>query len=247
MSVAAWSRLVGHGTAGPARQHGHGRSHRLEAQGSTGRPPANAGSFTSVTRLLLVRHAQSEWNALGRWQGWSDPALSELGRTQARAAVPALGRFDAVVTSDLRRARDTAAILAGALGLGPVAVEPRLRERDVGEWAGLTRDQIEQRWPGALDQEGGPRPPGGESPPEVLSRVRRALDDLAAAYVDSSVLVVTHGGVIRGIERHLGMEPAPVPNLGGSWLDVDRGRCAVGNRVVLVDPDDVAVTVPRQL
>ncbi|MDP8988105.1 MAG: histidine phosphatase family protein [Actinomycetota bacterium] len=200
-----------------------------------------------MTRLLLVRHAQSEWNALGRWQGWSDPALSELGREQARRAIPALGWFDAVVASDLRRARDTAVILADALGLGPVAVEPRLRERDVGQWAGLTRPQIEQRWPGALDQPGGPRPPGGESPREVLFRAQRALDDLAATYGDASVLVVTHGGVVRGLERHLGVQPAPLPNLGGVWLDVEEGRWQLGSRVLLVDPDDVAVTVPRQL
>ncbi len=200
-----------------------------------------------MTHLLLVRHAQSEWNAVGRWQGWSDPPLSELGREQARAAVPALGGFDAVVASDLLRAGDTAAILADALGVGPVAIEPRLRERDVGEWAGLTRAQIDQRWPGALDQPGGPHPPGGESPREVFSRARRALDELAATYGQAEVLVVTHGGVIRGIERHSGVEPAPLPNLGGVWLDIEHGRWELGNRVVLVDPDDVAVTVPRQL
>jgi broad specificity phosphatase PhoE len=200
-----------------------------------------------VTRLLLVRHAQSEWNALGRWQGWSDPALSELGRAQARAAASAVGPVDAVVASDLRRARATAEILAETLDLGPVAVEPRLRERDVGEWAGLTREQIEQQWPGALDQPGGPRPPGGETPAQVISRVQRALDDLAGRYGDASVLVVTHGGVIRGIERHLGIAPESLPNLGGAWLDVEPGRWEVGARVLLVDPDDVAVTIPRQL
>jgi broad specificity phosphatase PhoE len=200
-----------------------------------------------VTRLLLVRHAQSEWNATGRWQGWADPALSELGREQARTAVPAVGRVDAVLASDLQRARDTAAILADALDLGPVRIDARLRERDVGEWAGLTRAEIEQRWPGALDRPGGLRPPGGENPAQVLSRVRRALDDLAESYGDLSVLVVTHGGVIRGVERHLGVAPAPLPNLGAVWLDVDHGAWKVGSRVLLLDPDDVAVTVPRQL
>ncbi|HEV2767366.1 MAG TPA: histidine phosphatase family protein [Acidimicrobiales bacterium] len=200
-----------------------------------------------MTRLLLVRHAQSEWNALGRWQGWSDPPLSSLGREQARAAVPALGGFDAVVASDLVRARDTAAILADALGLGPVAIDPRLRERDVGEWAGLTREQIDERWPGALDQPGGPRPPGGESPPQVFARARRALDELAVTYGEAELLVVTHGGVIRGVERHFDIEPAPLPNLGGVWLDVEHGRWELETRVLLVGPNDVPVTVPRQL
>jgi len=101
-----------------------------------------------VTRMLLARHGQSEWNALGRWQGQADPPLSELGRQQARAAADRLGTVDAIVSSDLERALATAAIIAEVLGVGPVLVEPRLRERSAGEWSGLTRDEIEADWPG---------------------------------------------------------------------------------------------------
>src|SRR5829696_1601221 len=97
----------------------------------------------AVTRLLLVRHAQSEWNADGRWQGWADPPLSGLGRRQSATAADALGWPDAIVASDLERARETAAIIAAAGGPGAFEVEPALRERDLGDFTGLTRAEIE--------------------------------------------------------------------------------------------------------
>src|SRR3954465_11358953 len=110
-------------------------------------------------RVLLLRHGQSEWNAAGRWQGWADIALTERGEDQAREAGARLAerdlhRFHAVACSDLMRARRTAALLADALGLHhiEVEVEPDLREFDVGEWSGLTRPEIEARWPGQLDR-----------------------------------------------------------------------------------------------
>src|SRR5438270_7968282 len=132
-----------------------------------------------TSRVLLVRHGQSEWNALGRWQGQADPPLSDLGRDQARAAARALGAVDAVFASDLQRATETAHIIAGALGIGPVLIDERLRERDAGEWSGLTRDEIHERYPGYLpddrhrtfapDPDGEPRrPPGWESDEALL-------------------------------------------------------------------------------
>ncbi|MGI8759455.1 MAG: histidine phosphatase family protein [Acidimicrobiales bacterium] len=199
-----------------------------------------------MTRLLLVRHGQSEWNAVGRWQGWADPALTELGNEQSRLATTAVGPVDAVVASDLRRALDTATILAEGLGAGPVVVEPRWRERDVGEWTGLTRAEIDQRWPGALAT-ATPEPPGGESPARLVARVLAAVERLAGDYPGEVVLVVTHGGVIRGLERHLGVDPEPLPNLGGVWLQVEAGGMVAGSRLLLIDPGDVPVTVPRQL
>ncbi|MEY2406219.1 MAG: glucosyl-3-phosphoglycerate phosphatase, partial [Acidimicrobiaceae bacterium] len=83
-------------------------------------------------RILLVRHGQSEWNALGRWQGQADPPLSDLGRLQAHAAAHALGAVGAVFASDLVRAAETAAIIAAELGVGPVVIDADLRERDAG-------------------------------------------------------------------------------------------------------------------
>src|SRR5918995_495099 len=103
-----------------------------------------------MARLLLVRHGESTWNAQGRWQGWADPPLSDIGRAQAESAAPAAAPVDAVVSSDLERARTTAELMAAVLDAGAVRVEPGLRERDVGDFTGLTRAEIEERWPGVL-------------------------------------------------------------------------------------------------
>ena len=106
-----------------------------------------------------MRHGQSEWNAIGRWQGQADPPLSDLGRRQAREAARAIGAVDAVWASDLRRAAETAAIISADIGVGPVVLDPDLRERDAGEFSGLTRAEIEERFPGYLEDDR--RPPGG--------------------------------------------------------------------------------------
>src|SRR5207302_10768657 len=113
-----------------------------------------------MTRLLLVRHGESEWNAVGRWQGWADPPLSELGQRQAAVAARAVGAVDAIVSSDLQRASQTAAIIAGELGIGPVVVDVALRERAAGTSTGLTRDEIDEQFPGSLAN--GERPDGYE-------------------------------------------------------------------------------------
>ncbi len=204
-------------------------------------------SLGIVTRLLLVRHGQSEWNAAGRWQGQADPPLSALGREQAyRAATALTYGVEAVVTSDLRRAHDTATIMAERLGLDPVSVDAQWRERDVGEFTGLTRGEIEQRWPGILVP-ATPEIPGGEAPDALLRRACAAVDGVVAAHAGASVLVVSHGGLIRRLEHHLGGPVAPLPNLGGACLDVDESGMTMGPRLLFVDPDDVEVTVPQQL
>src|SRR3954470_3221171 len=107
-----------------------------------------------MTRLLLVRHGESEWNAAGRWQGGADPPLSETGMLQAADAGERLRGtgITAIVASDLKRTTRTAEIIAGVLGIATVHPEPGLREFDVGEWSGLTRPEIEERWPGHLDR-----------------------------------------------------------------------------------------------
>src|SRR5687767_12015126 len=117
-----------------------------------------------ATRILLVRHGESEWNASGRWQGWADAPLSELGQQQAVEAAQAVGAVDAVVASDLSRAAETARIISELIGVGPVLTMEGLRERDVGEWSGLTRKEIGERWPETLEAWGRgemPPPPGG--------------------------------------------------------------------------------------
>lgn len=196
------------------------------------------------TRLLLVRHGESTWNADGRWQGQADPDLSARGIRQAREAARRVDGVAAVWTSDLGRARQTAGLLAGPHGL-PVRVESRLRERDAGEWQGHTRDEIEARWPGYLTT--GRRPPGYEDDASVLARALAALADVAAVHAGESVLVVTHGGVVRTLERHLGDDrPALLPNLGGRViLASGEGRLALGERVLLLH--DTIITAPQQI
>jgi probable phosphoglycerate mutase len=197
-----------------------------------------------ATRLLVVRHGQSTWNAEGRWQGHSDPPLSALGEAQARAgaaAVAALG-ITAAFSSDLQRARQTAELLAPPSL--EVVVEPMLRERDVGEWEGLTRDEIDAQFPGM--RESYRHPPGFETDEDLVGRVHPALMALATRLADGSVaLVVAHGGVIRSLERRLDAPSAPVPNLAGRWFVAHGAELVLGDREVLIDPDDATLTVPK--
>lgn len=198
-----------------------------------------------MVKLLLVRHGESTWNAQSRWQGQADPPLSPFGERQAEDAIARLtevATITAVWTSDLVRARRTGELIAKRLGLGGVRAEPRLRERDVGAWSGLTRDEIEERWPGYLAARRSP--PDFEGDDALLERARAGL----AAAVDGTgtgdVLVVTHGGVIRTIERSLGATPERLPNLGGRWVVADSPAAfTLGDRVVLLEPEEV--TVPR--
>ncbi|HUP68781.1 MAG TPA: histidine phosphatase family protein [Acidimicrobiales bacterium] len=177
-----------------------------------------------MARLLLLRHGQSTWNAEHRWQGMADPPLSELGERQAERAAAWLAgaapSFSAVAASDLRRSRRTAEIIAEALGLGEVELDPALRERDVGEWSGCTTDEITARWPEELRawRNGRlARPPGGEDDSSLVRRVVPTLERLAAG-PEGFVLVVTHGGAIRALERHLGVPSCTPANLCGRWF-----------------------------
>ena len=217
----------------------------------------------AMTRVLLIRHGQSEWNADGRWQGQADPPLTDLGRHQALHASRSLGAVDAIVCSDLQRASETALILAEALGLGPVVVDPDLRERHAGEWQGLTRADIEREWPGYLGPpppvEGSGqaatgtswaatsrRPPGWEHDEPLVERATAALRRIHELVPEGEVIAVTHGGVVYALEATFDAPAARLPNLGGRWVDVGpKGPVALGERVVLVDPYEL--TVPDQL
>ena len=198
-----------------------------------------------MTRLLVVRHGLTEWNAAGRWQGWADAPLADVGRRQALDAAAAIGAVDAIVASDLSRALITAEIIGEAIGVGPVAVHPGLRERHVGAFEGLTTDEIKERFPGALDRSP-VEPPGAEAVETLEARVVAALVGVAATVGDGDVLVVSHGGVIRQLDRRFGIAPELVPNLGGRWIDVEGDRLTPGERVLLLDPHDVPITVPRE-
>ena len=180
--------------------------------------------MTSPTRILMLRHGQSEWNALRRWQGQADIALTDLGLEQARRAADKLGAFAAVASSDLMRAQMTAEIIAGSLGLSTLPPDHRFRETHVGEWQGCTAEEIEERWPGYLDSHR--RPPGFEPDESIVARVSEALTDLAAAFPGGEVLCIAHAGVMRVMRRHLGVPDRRIPNLGGCHFTVRPGTTA---------------------
>lgn len=201
-----------------------------------------------MSRLLLIRHARSTWNAEGRWQGWADAPLAPSGETQARVLATRLAAtgvaFAGAVSSDLDRSVHTARIVAEVLGLGEVAVEPALRERDVGDWSGRTTEEIELIWPGAIDAwRAGrlDRPPGGEQEPSFRARVVGAVERLAAR-PGGPLLVITHGGVIRAIERHLGGDPRSTANLSGRWVESVDGALAAGDVEAFPVDDEETIT-----
>lgn len=201
-----------------------------------------------------MRHAQSEWNAVGRWQGWADPPLTPLGREQAARAgrrLPEVTRAlredrigpvpQAVVSSDLQRAVTTAAIIV-SIGLpdAVVEVDTDLREYRVGAWSGLTRVQIEGQWPGLLDRwDHGDltTPPGGEDREHFETRLFSALDRVAAAVgLEGTGLVVSHGGAIRAVGRRLDAPFERVGNLAGLIIDGADGRYARIDDLSLLAP-----------
>lgn len=223
-----------------------------------------------MTRLLLIRHGQSEWNAEGRWQGQADPPLTDLGRAQAHHAARSLGAVDAIFSSDLQRAAETATIIAAELGVGPLVLDEGLRERDAGEWSGLTRPEIEAAWPGYLgapppvatkesvgvaaavteaarrSNEPERRPPGWEDDDVLRARATEALVRIHSCVPDGQAIAVTHGGLIYSLEEKFQAPFERLPNLAGRWIDVGPdGPTGLGERVVLVERDEV--TVPNQI
>lgn len=193
--------------------------------------------------MLLIRHGESTWNAEQRWQGQQDPPLSETGRAQARLASERIGAVDAIFASPLARARETAAILANAIGLEPVIELPGLMERDAGAFGGLTRPEIEERFPGYLDE--GRRPDDYEADESVAARAAVTIDAIRATVPDGDVLVVTHGGVVRALERHLDADDGLLPNLGGRWITWGPAGPTLGDRVELIPEDEI--TRPEQI
>jgi broad specificity phosphatase PhoE len=154
-----------------------------------------------VTTLILVRHGETDWNAQHRWQGHSDTALNEAGREQARRLASELEPVDALYSSDLARARETAEIIAERLGL-EIRLDPRLRERGFGSWEGRTSEEIEvsfpeeqQRWRGGI----GAGAHDAEQFEAFAARVGSFVDDVVPRHADEDVLVVSHGGTIRVI------------------------------------------------
>jgi len=161
-----------------------------------------------VTTLLLVRHGETDWNADGRLQGQTDRPLSDFGRRQARQLADELAEeeLEAIYSSDLSRARETAEIVAERLGL-PVVLDPDLREKDWGTWEGLTaveRDRVEFV---------------GESTEAHQERILGALRRISERHPgEGRVLVVTHGGSMRRVQTAALGWALPVVENCGRWL-----------------------------
>jgi broad specificity phosphatase PhoE len=189
------------------------------------------------TRVLLVRHGESTWNAERRWQGQADPPLTDRGERQARNAASVAhehGPFDGVITSTLQRARRTGELISAGLGLTLGPAVRALSERSAGEWEGLTRGEIEERFPGYLAADR--RPPGYEPDLSIVERSTDALRTIGVDHPGATVLAVSHGGIIHALERAWsGDSWQRLDNLTGRWFEVSSDRIEpVGERVALV-------------
>jgi ribonuclease H / adenosylcobalamin/alpha-ribazole phosphatase len=184
---------------------------------ATPRQATNAAGWTGArgapTRLLLLRHGQTELSVQRRYSGRGNPALTELGRRQADAAAQYLaerGEISAVISSPLQRAYDTASAAAKALGLD-VTVDDDLIETDFGTWEGLTFGEAAERDPqlhGRWLRDTSVDPPGGESFDTVAKRVRRARDRIIADHGAETVLLVSHVTPIKTLLR-LALDAGP--------------------------------------
>jgi broad specificity phosphatase PhoE len=176
-----------------------------------------------VTTILLARHAETDWNQERRWQGLADLPLNERGLEQARTLAEKLEAipFSAIYASDLRRAYETALIIAERKGL---AVTPmrELREIDVGSWTGLSRDEVKERFRDAHKERmrrTGRGWEGGETYAGMGRRILEALRGIAREHPGDEVLVVTHSAPIRSVLAHA---------LGGDYATDRRAAPKVG-------------------
>ena len=188
-----------------------------------------------MTELLLIRHGETDWNRQQRFQGQIDVPLNATGRAQAELLATRLAaeRYDAFFTSDLQRARETAAPLASAWGQEPVVV-PGLREQSFGVWEGLDVPTIKDRygamWQDWLQHHGDFALPGGESLRQFHTRVLAAVQQIAHAALGQRLAIVTHGGVLDMLWRSAhglsldGLRACEIPNTGLNrlrWVQCD--------------------------
>jgi probable phosphoglycerate mutase len=160
-----------------------------------------------TTRLIVVRHGETQWNLEGRRQGHLDSPLTSKGRAQAKALAQ---RFEAgschvIYSSDLGRAYHTAKTIAARTG-NEIRQDERLRERHLGIFQGLNGDEIRARYPNEYEEHRRSGPdhavPGGESFSDQVRRNLGCLEELAAQYAGETIMIVTHGGVLSALFRH---------------------------------------------
>jgi alpha-ribazole phosphatase len=153
-------------------------------------------------KLFLTRHGQTDWNIARRFQGHSNTPLNEVGRKQAAALADRMSaqKIDAIYSSDLQRAMETANTIVQMSGCNPdLHLDLRLREINFGDWEGLTYNEIKEKYPEVLLARENDiyknAPPNGEALEQLCARVQSMLDELYANHKDQTVLIVTHGGV----------------------------------------------------
>jgi len=163
-------------------------------------------------RIIMIRHGQTEWNALHRYQGHTDIKLNQVGRMQARQVAQYLSQteqIEAIYCSDLARSMETAQIIAREIKL-PVMADRRLREIHFGKWEGLTfsevYDQFKPEFDTWFNNTSDFRAPGGESFQDLLNRSLQAVQEIAGKHT-GTVAVATHGGVIMALLYHLDVRP----------------------------------------
>lgn len=181
-----------------------------------------------MKRVWLVRHGETDWNRDGRFQGHTDIELNDQGREQARAVVEKLRALSVgrVTSSDLRRARETAEIIAQGLPAELAPHVPEVRERSYGAFEGLTRDECAERYPEIwrehmrgvwVDV------PGAEPRDQVMDRIVRGVRSAIETHGD--IAIVSHGGAIRAfLEAACGQKVPPVPNLAVFEVEWVEGR-----------------------
>jgi len=186
----------------------------------------------SETRLLIVRHGETDANAAGIWQGATDHPLNERGKLQAQAVAQRLAQEEphiaAIYTSPLKRARQTAEIIAQALGNVPVYEDPDLSEYNLGEWEGLTYQELryERRLWDRMSEDPHWAPPGGESAYEFAMRVLGAFQRIAEQHKGQTILIVGHGGAIATALALL------LERRGGEWKKYGMINCAISELIM---------------
>ncbi|MBC2594126.1 histidine phosphatase family protein [Ruficoccus amylovorans] len=162
-----------------------------------------------MTRVIIIRHGETEWNLQARYQGQENSPLTARGVAQAEAVAGRLAGLplDAIISSDLQRAVDTADLIAARHPQTPRFSDERLRERDFGKLTAMTRAEALEKYPeeekSYLSHDPDYRIPGGESLRDVYDRTAAALDEWAARYEGKTVCIVTHGGVLGQFLRYV--------------------------------------------
>lgn len=228
-------------TAGPLGRHtGH-------PSAGTAAPPAPGGTWCCARcgavppldarpRWFVVRHGETDWSRENRYLGHAPTPLNETGRRQAQKAGMLLrGRgVGLIVSSDIARARHTAEIIAGELAV-EIVLDARLRERALGAWEGVTREEVKRRYRATrIDRfDRRYRMPGGETREELERRVLAALTEYGRRYGDDSIVIVCHAGPIAAIQAALGagaIGAAAACGYGGVYAIAPPGaaRCGCG-------------------